>query len=89
MNPCVRTFLTGLGAAALPPFRIMKERRATLAHDDATITARPAAKTQYGNMVLAGDWIASPWPCTIEAAISSGLAAAALALGRPGLGFSD
>jgi len=79
----------GLSGAPVPPARIMKERRATLAHDGATIVARPGATTGIPGFFLAGDWIASPWPCTIEAAISSGLAAARLALGRSNLTFSD
>ncbi|CAA7613887.1 FAD-dependent oxidoreductase [Magnetospirillum sp. SS-4] len=78
----------GQPAAAVPPFRIMKERRATLAHDALTIARRPGPSTPYPAITLAGDWIASPWPCTIEAAISSGLGAARLALGRKTLAFA-
>lgn len=70
-----------------PPFRIMKEKRATLAHDNHTVGVRPGPRTSRPDIFLAGDWIESPWPCTIEAAISSGLSAARLALGRPGLTF--
>ncbi|EME70790.1 hypothetical protein H261_06149 [Paramagnetospirillum caucaseum] len=70
-----------------PPYRIMKEKRATLAHDNHTVVRRPGASSGRDRVYLAGDWIASPWPCTIEAAISSGLAAARLALARPGLTF--
>ncbi len=77
----------GLDITPTPPTRIMKERRATLAHDRDTIARRPAPVTAAKNVFLAGDWIASPWPCTIEAAISSGLAAARLALGRRDLAF--
>lgn len=79
----------GLPASAPPPFRIMKEKRATLAHDRATIARRPGHLTPYPNYLLAGDWLASPWPCTIEAAIASGLGAARLALGRPRLTFAQ
>ncbi|KIL98923.1 Squalene-associated FAD-dependent desaturase HpnE [Paramagnetospirillum magnetotacticum MS-1] len=70
-----------------PPYRIMKEKRATLAHDNQTTASRPGPVTGIEGIFLAGDWIASPWPCTIEAAISSGLSAARLALSRPGLTF--
>lgn len=73
--------------AALPPFRVLKERRATLAHTPDVLRRRPGPATRFPRIFLAGDWIASPWPCTIEAAVSSGLAAARLALGRPGLTF--
>ncbi|WP_068434858.1 FAD-dependent oxidoreductase [Magnetospirillum sp. XM-1] len=77
----------GMPPIAPPPYRIMKEKRATLAHDPLTIVARPGPVTGLDRVFLAGDWIASPWPCTIEAAICSGLAAARLALARPGLTF--
>lgn len=79
----------GIPACSPPPFRIMKERRATLAHDHATIGRRPGHTTLYPNLLLAGDWLASPWPCTIEAAIASGLEAARLALGRSRLSFTQ
>ncbi|BAE51314.1 hydroxysqualene dehydroxylase [Paramagnetospirillum magneticum] len=72
---------------APPPYRIMKEKRATLAHDNRTVATRPGPVSGFEGIFLAGDWIASPWPCTIEAAISSGLAAARLGLDRPGLAF--
>ncbi|RAU22546.1 hypothetical protein CU669_07600 [Paramagnetospirillum kuznetsovii] len=78
----------GMAPSAPPCFRIMKERRATLAHDRATIAKRPGPLTQHPNLLLAGDWLASPWPCTIEAAIASGLEAARLALGRKQLSFA-
>ncbi len=73
--------------AALPPFRVLKERRATLAHTPDVLRRRPGPTTRFPRIFLAGDWIASPWPCTIEAAVSSGLSAARLALGRPNLTF--
>ena len=71
-----------------PPTRIMKERRATLAHTPEAVAKRPGHLTRFPNVFLAGDWLANPWPCTIEAAISSGLAAASLALRRPALAFA-
>jgi hypothetical protein len=77
-----------------PATRIMKERRATLLHSPAEVRLRPGPQAGplhavLPNTVLAGDWLASSWPCTIEAAISSGLAAARLALDRPQLAFAD
>ena len=79
----------GLPPTPVPVTRIMKERRATLAHDEATIARRPDPRTHFPTMFLAGDWIESPWPCTIEAAISSGLGAARLATGCPALTFDQ
>jgi hypothetical protein len=71
----------------LPPHRVIFERRATLCHSPGIIARRPAATTRLPGIFLAGDWLASPWPCTIEAAIESGLAAARLAVGQDDLNF--
>jgi len=77
----------GLSASPVPPARIIKERRATLAHDPATIARRPGPETSIPGVYLAGDWLRTPWPCTIEAAISSGLHAAQRALEQKTLSF--
>lgn len=71
-----------------PPHRVVQEKRATLRHSPATSQRRPGPTTDRDGVFLAGDWLASPWPCTMESAISSGLAAARLALGRDDLRFS-
>jgi phytoene dehydrogenase-like protein len=72
---------------ACPPVRVMKERRATIVHTPDSVRRRPPPRTPWAHVFLAGDWLAGPWPCTIEAAISSGLAAARMASGRPDLCF--
>lgn len=75
--------------AILPAYRQIRERRATLRHDPQTIARRPGPTTTHpGGVFLAGDWLRSPWPCTIESAVSSGLRAACLAMGRDDLRFS-
>jgi len=79
----------GLSAQAVPPARVIKERRATLAHDPATIRLRPGPETAIPGVFLAGDWLRSPWPCTIEAAISSGLYASQRALEQKTLSFGQ
>ena len=66
----------GLAPDALPPHRIVKERRATIAHTLDQVPLRPDPFVPFPTMVLAGDWLQSPWPCTIEAALISGLTAA-------------
>lgn len=63
-------------ADPMPPFRVVKERRATLAATAAQERLRPGARTDVGNLVLAGDWTATGLPGTIEGAIRSGRAAA-------------
>lgn len=62
----------------LPPWRIVKERRATFAATPDQNARRPAAATRWGNLALAGDWTATGLPATIEGAIRSGRTAAAL-----------
>lgn len=64
----------------LPPYRIIKERRATFAATPAQDAKRPDAKTAWCNLTLAGDWTATGLPATIEGTIRSGNRAAGLAL---------
>lgn len=64
-----------------PPFRVIKERRATLRHTAAMQRLRPGPKTSWQNVTLAGDWVSPALPCTIESAIASGFAAAAAIAG--------
>jgi squalene-associated FAD-dependent desaturase len=60
-----------------PPARLIKEKRATFRQTPAAESARPAARTAWANLFLAGDWTATGLPATIEGAIRSGFAAAA------------
>ena len=62
----------------LPRHRIVKERRATFAQTPAQVARRPGARTDYANLVLAGDWIDTGLPATIEGAVKSGDTAAEL-----------
>ncbi len=62
--------------AELPPWRIVKERRATFAATPEQNARRPGAATRWGNLALAGDWTATGLPATIEGAIRSGETAA-------------
>jgi hydroxysqualene dehydroxylase len=73
--------LTGV-AAMLPPWQIIKERRATFAATPKEETRRPAAHTTWNNLVLAGDFTATGLPATIEGAIRSGNRAALLMTNR-------
>jgi hypothetical protein len=67
---------------ALPPWQIVKERRATFAATPAQESKRPGAKTRWDNLYLAGDWTNTGLPACIESAVRSGRRAAELALGR-------
>jgi uncharacterized protein with NAD-binding domain and iron-sulfur cluster len=66
--------------AAMPPWQIVRERRATFAALPAQERKRPRATTAHRNLWLAGDWTATGLPATIEGAIRSGERAAALAV---------
>jgi squalene-associated FAD-dependent desaturase len=63
----------------LPPWIIIKERRATFAALPDENARRPRAETPWRNLLLAGDWTATGLPATIEGAIRSGNRAAHLA----------
>ena len=66
---------TGI-AAELPPWQIVRERRATFAATPEENAKRPGARTPWGNLVLAGDWTATGLPATLESAVRSGNRAA-------------
>jgi squalene-associated FAD-dependent desaturase len=79
--PNVRTAL-GIRSAPMPPFRVVKEKRATFAATAQQDARRPATLTPLaGNLALAGDWTATGLPATIEGAIRSGRTAAKAVLG--------
>jgi squalene-associated FAD-dependent desaturase len=63
-----------------PPFRIIKERRATFAATPEQDARRPGPVTKWANLFLAGDWTATGLPATIEGTIRSGHKAAGLIL---------
>jgi squalene-associated FAD-dependent desaturase len=63
----------------LPPWQIVRERRATFAATPGENVKRPAATTGWRNLFLAGDWTRTGLPATIEGAIRSGNRAADLA----------
>ena len=63
----------------MPPWIIIKERRATFAALPDENAKRPQAETPWCNLLLAGDWTATGLPATIEGAIRSGNKAARLA----------
>ena len=68
--------------AALPPWQIVRERRATFAATPEQNVRRPKPQTEWSNLFLAGDWTATGLPATLEGAVRSGYRAADLADGR-------
>jgi hydroxysqualene dehydroxylase len=63
---------TALPAEPLPPWQIVRERRATFAATVEQDHRRPGAATAWRNLSLAGDWTNTGLPATIEGAIRSG-----------------
>jgi squalene-associated FAD-dependent desaturase len=65
-------------AEPLPPWQIVRERRATFAALPTEDAKRPGPITRWRNLALAGDWTATGLPATIEGSIRSGDRAAEL-----------
>ncbi|MCY4341735.1 MAG: hydroxysqualene dehydroxylase HpnE [Gammaproteobacteria bacterium] len=62
--------------ASLPPYRVVKEKRATFVQTPEQARLRPGAASAFANVFLAGDWTATGLPATIESAVRSGEIAA-------------
>jgi hydroxysqualene dehydroxylase len=67
-------------AAELPPWQIVRERRATFEATPEQNALRPGASTAFKNLFLAGDWTDTGLPATIEGSVRSGNRAADLVL---------
>jgi squalene-associated FAD-dependent desaturase len=64
----------------LPPWQIVRERRATFEATPEQNALRPGASTNWKNLFLAGDWTDTGLPATIEGSVRSGDRAADLVL---------
>jgi uncharacterized protein with NAD-binding domain and iron-sulfur cluster len=73
--------MTGLGPE-MPPWQIVKERRATFSATPQQDSKRPAAATEWFNLVLAGDWTQTGLPATLEGSVRSGNIAAGIIAAR-------
>ena len=67
-------------AGDLPPWQIVRERRATFEATPEQNALRPKAATAFKNLFLAGDWTDTGLPATIEGSVRSGDRAADLVL---------
>jgi squalene-associated FAD-dependent desaturase len=75
-------FFPIVNEAKLEKAVLVKEVRATFGVPPGIDAARPAAISPWPQLFLAGDWVATGWPSTMESAARSGhLAAEALGLG--------
>jgi squalene-associated FAD-dependent desaturase len=66
----------------LPPWQIVRERRATFEATPEQNALRPGPVTAFKNLFLAGDWTDTGLPATIEGSVRSGDRAADLVLKR-------
>ena len=64
----------------VPPHRCLVEKRATFAQTPMNESHRPPCKTIWHNVFLAGQWIRTGLPATLEGAVRSGHLAFAAAV---------
>jgi squalene-associated FAD-dependent desaturase len=69
---CAAAGLPAQAAAELPPWQIVRERRATFAATPEQHALRPRPLTAFKNLFLAGDWTDTGLPATIEGSVRSG-----------------
>ena len=68
--------MLGRKAERVPPWRGIKERRATFSQTPTELRRRASTESGYQNLFIAGDWTDTGLPATIESAVRSGFAAA-------------
>jgi len=61
---------------------VVREHDATLSHTVGTARLRPSNRTQFDNLLIAGDWTSTGLPATIEGAVQSGQDCARIVLGE-------
>jgi squalene-associated FAD-dependent desaturase len=76
-----RAVLPALRAAACRRSLVVRERHATISLTPAADAVRPAVVTPVPNLFLAGDWVQTGLPATIEGAVQAGREAARRVLG--------
>jgi squalene-associated FAD-dependent desaturase len=86
----VADFFPAAREARLTKSTVIKEINATFSPAPGVDRYRPAARTAWPRVVMAGDWTATGWPATMEGAVRSGyLAAETLACGAAKFLVSD
>ena len=71
----IRRAINGIQKETPELYRIVKERRATFAQTPDQLNFRAGTNCEFENMYLAGDWIDTGLPATIEGSIRSGILA--------------
>jgi len=72
----LRAMIPAARQAQIVKALVLKEKHATMAPDPLSDMNRPPTATPAANLFLAGDWIQTRLPATIESAVASGHAAA-------------
>ncbi|HTZ97521.1 MAG TPA: hydroxysqualene dehydroxylase HpnE [Terriglobales bacterium] len=72
----LREFFPAARDANLVKSTVIKEVNATYSPSPGLDAYRPKSETVWPNIFLAGDWIATGWPATMEGAVRSGYIAA-------------
>ncbi|HJU28858.1 MAG TPA: hydroxysqualene dehydroxylase HpnE [Candidatus Binataceae bacterium] len=72
----LRSMIPAARQARIVRALVLKEKHATIAPDADSDVNRPPTATPVPNLFLAGDWIQTGLPATIESAVASGNAAA-------------
>jgi thioredoxin reductase len=67
---------TGIEKDEIKSYKVIKEKRSTFVPDNENLDRRPNTKTGIKNFFLAGDWVNTGLPSTIESAAKSGRMAA-------------
>jgi uncharacterized protein with NAD-binding domain and iron-sulfur cluster len=63
-------------------YKIIKEKRATFIPSNDIIDKRPAQEIHFKYLILAGDWVNTGLPSTVESAVKSGRVAANLLMNQ-------
>jgi zeta-carotene desaturase len=80
----VEMFFPAVREARLLKSAVLKEARATFSVVPGLDAARPAQRTAWPGLFVAGDWTATDWPSTMEGAVRSGRLAAGEVAGARG-----
>ena len=81
----LESLLPAVRQAKLLKAIVVKEGRATFAPRPGCDALRPGPSSPLSNLSIAGDWVQTGWPATMESAVRSGYQAAEVLLRRRGV----